>query len=70
MGVIIHCIQEQLGPRYATLIDAIGQTVWTAEWRIDPTSEMLYYRGMNPENRAIRQALEEGYIEDGTSGAY
>ena len=68
--MIIHCIQEQLGPRYATLIDAVGWTVWTAEWRIDPTSEMHYYRGMNPESRVIKKALEEGYIEDGTSGAH
>lgn len=68
--MIIHCIQAQLGPRYATLIDAVGWTVWTAEWRIDPTGEMRFYRGVNPENRAIKKALEEGYIEDGTSRAY
>lgn len=65
--MIIQSIQEQLGPRYTTLIDAIGWTVWTAEWRIDPTSEMLHYRGMNPENRAIKKDLEEGYIDDETS---
>ncbi len=64
--MIIHCIQEQLGPRYTTLIDAIGRPVWAAEWRIDPTGEMRFYRGVNPENRAIKKALEEGTREDGT----
>ena len=62
--MIIHCIQEQLGPRYTTLIDAIGWPAWTAEWRIDPTGEMLYYHGANPEKRAIKKALEEGYIDE------
>lgn len=64
MGVIIHCIQEQLGPHYTTLIDAVGFSVWAAEWRIDPTDDLLYYRGANPENRATREALKEGINPD------
>ncbi len=64
--VIIEQIREELGPRYATLMDAIGWSVWAAEWRIDPTSEIQYYLGNSPENRAVRRALKEGYIPDET----
>ncbi|MCM1295641.1 MAG: hypothetical protein NC311_08870 [Muribaculaceae bacterium] len=61
--MIIEQIQQELGPHYTTLMDAIGWPVWTAEWRIDLTDEARYYVGKDAEQRAIKRALQEGYME-------
>ena len=63
--MILGNIEAELGPRYPTLMDAIGWPVWTAEWRIDLTEDARYYEGGDPEQRALKHALQEGYIPDG-----
>ena len=65
--MILDSIEAELGPRYSTLIDAIGWPVWNAEWRIDLTEDARYYEGRDPEQRALKQALQEDYIQDGTN---
>lgn len=64
--MILDNIEAELGPRYPTLMDAIGRSVWDAEWRIGPEEDACYYEGKDPERRALKQALQEGYI-DGTN---